>query len=337
MVDYARKLQTAKIPCERRHDLASALTEAEVHTLQIGTGEAGWFARQLRFDCAMEVGELQRAAEGPCVGDLVKMNATLAELRRGADFTLHFPKGIDPMNCIVVVPADSGHCNGPEHDEIEKYKSVGGNFLLLAPPEFADGKDTPIAIVDWQTGMTSRVCRSTLAAEAAHLANGIEGADWLCVLLEEVRQPDLNLKNWQSYIDNTKQIWITDAKSVFDYLNKESNRGPSKDKRMAIDGALLKESLARPNKELKWIDGSQNIADILTKRGLDKSYARQVVKEGRWTCARDAYAIFVKAKKQQKRSENKDRDKDAKQEARYIKQAKRRARVATKAAEIDDP
>ena len=106
---------------------------------------------------------------------------------------------------------------------------------------------------------------------------------------------------------------------------------------MAIEGALLKESLARPNKELKWIDGSQNIADILTKRGLDKSYARKVVKEGRWTCARDVYAIVVKAKKQQKRSENKDRDKDAKQEARDIKQAKRRARVATEAAEIDDP
>ena len=134
MVGYARKLKTAKIPRERRHDLASALTEAEVHTLQIGTGEAGWLARQLRFDCAMEVGELQRAAEGPCVGDLVKMNATLAELRRGADFTLHFPKGIDPMNCIVVVPADSGHCNGPDHDEIEKCKSVGGHFLLFGSP-----------------------------------------------------------------------------------------------------------------------------------------------------------------------------------------------------------
>ena len=106
---------------------------------------------------------------------------------------------------------------------------------------------------------------------------------------------------------------------------------------MAIEGALLKKSLARPNKELKWIDGSQNIADVLTKRGLDKSYARKVAKEGRWTCARDVYAIVVKAKKQQKRSDNKDRDKDAKQEARDIKQAKRKARVATEVAEIDAP
>ena len=99
--------------------------------------------------------------------------------------------------------------------------------------------------------------------------------------MEEVRQPDLNLREWQTYIDQTKQIWITDAKSVYDYPNKESNGGPCKDKRMAIEGALLKESLCRPKKELKWIDGSKTISDVLTKRGLGKSYVRKVVKEAR--------------------------------------------------------
>ena len=108
MVEYARNLKTVKVPRERMRVLADALDDKEVHTLQMGTGEAGWLVRQLRFDCAMEVGELQRAGGGPCVGDVVKMNATLAELRRGADFTLHLPSGIDLMIFIVVVPTDRG-------------------------------------------------------------------------------------------------------------------------------------------------------------------------------------------------------------------------------------
>ena len=118
--------------------------------------------------------------------------------------------------------------------------------------------------------------------------------------MEEIRQSDFDLREWQTYIDRTKQIWITDAKSVFEYLNNESSGGPSKDKRMAIEGALLKESLCRPNKELKLIDGTQNIPELLTKRGLDKSYVRKVVEEGRWTCSRDPYVVAVKARKQQK-------------------------------------
>ena len=96
MVDYARNLKTAEVPRERVRVLVSALDDKEVHVLQSSTGEAGCSAKQLRFVCAMEVGEMQRATEGPCVGDLVKMNAILSELRRGADFTLHFP---DELYC----------------------------------------------------------------------------------------------------------------------------------------------------------------------------------------------------------------------------------------------
>ena len=71
---------------------------------------------------------------------------------------------------------------------------------------------------------------------------------------------------------------------------------------------MLKESLCRPEKEFKLIDDSQNISDALTKRGLDKSYLRKVVKEGRWACSRDPYVVVVKAKKQHKRAEAKQGD-----------------------------
>eukprot|EP00975_Prorocentrum_lima_P043741 9174592-Prorocentrum_lima.AAC.1 len=41
-------------------------------------------------------------------------------------------------------------------------------------------------------------------------------------------------------------FWATDAKSVFDQLTKVGT-GKSKDRRMAIEGALLREALRSPN------------------------------------------------------------------------------------------
>jgi len=81
----------------------------------------------------------------------------------------------------------------------------------------------------------------------------------------------VDLRNWQATARLTPRFWATDAKSVYDYLTKEGT-GKSKDKRMAIEGALLKEALRQDNVTLRWIGGSQNIADVLTKAGVDRTY-----------------------------------------------------------------
>lgn len=54
-------------------------------------------------------------------------------------------------------------------------------------------------------------------------------------------------------------VWVTDARSVYDNLAKES-MSTSEDKRMAIEAALLRETLAKPSAHLRWIDVSHNVA-----------------------------------------------------------------------------
>ena len=134
-----------------------------------------------------------------------------------------------------------------------------------------DDETVPISVLDWKTGMTERVCRSTLAAEARHLANAVEAVDWATVVLQEILKGKLNLKRWQEAATTTPRFWAMDCKSVYDYLTKEGT-SMSKDKRMAIEGALLKETLRSPGTTLHWIDDSQNIADVLTKLAVDKAY-----------------------------------------------------------------
>ena len=68
---------------------------------------------------------------------------------------------------------------------------------------------------------------------------------------------------------------------------------------MAIEGALLRETVASPNTECRWIDGLQNIADILTKPNADKEFFRRVMREARFTLQQDEVCRLIKEKKQQ--------------------------------------
>ena len=59
-------------------------------------------------------------------------------------------------------------------------------------------------------------------------------------------------------------MYVTDTRSVYDYPSKDSHT-ISNDKRMAIEGALLRETVRRKEAFVRWIDGGQNMADVLTK------------------------------------------------------------------------
>ena len=211
---------------------------------------------------------------------------------------------------MVLVFCGAGHANGPEiedEDEKARFRSQGGYMLLIANKEIAEGQEAAVAVMDSGTSLTRRVCRSKLAAEAAHLAEGVEQADWLCVFMAEVLDEEpVSMRNWQDAVDRRKRIWCVDARSVYDYLTKEGT-GHTKDRRMAIEGALLKEALQREKAVLRWIDGTQNIADILTKIGVDKAYLIHVLSTGMWTLVQQREAARMKEKKRNARLKRRER------------------------------
>ena len=128
---------------------------------------------------------------------------------------------------------DAGHANGEGRpDQISTYKSCGGYVLMLADSGILDDRSVPIAVLDWRSGLTQRVCRSTLAAEASHLAGAVETVNWTVIFVLETLRPKVDLRNWQHEVCAVKRFWATDAKSVYDYLTKEGT-STSKDNKMA--------------------------------------------------------------------------------------------------------
>jgi hypothetical protein len=159
MRNYALSMKPISIPRARRQQPASPLTESEIAQLLSGMGELGWIARQLRDDVQYQSGCVQRARGSECIADLVKLNQAIGEARKGADYRRRFPHQLVLKDCVCVILADSGHANGtPENDDIKRYRSVGGHFLLLANKEIMDDKKVHIAFMDSRSSMTKRVC-----------------------------------------------------------------------------------------------------------------------------------------------------------------------------------
>ena len=307
MRNYAINTKRIHIAAARKAQTQSSLTVEEKMLYESAAGELGWLTRQLRCDLAYEHGVAQRSKRSACVGDLIRLRQYLSQARRNADFRMRYWSDVNLSDAIVLLLADSGHANGtPEKDDILRYRSVGGYFVLVCNKEVLEDQPARANVLCFHSSQTKRVCRSTLAAEASHLAEAVEAGDWCICLLEEALTDQLNLKDWPEAIRRRKRVYVTDAKSVYDYLHKDAT-STSTDKRMAIEGALLRETVRQEGAAVRWVDGMQNIADVLTKATADKTFLKQFLRDGMISLVQSPENRALKEKKRserQKRSAN---------------------------------
>ena len=70
----------------------------------------------------------------------------------------------------------------------------------------------------------------------------------------------LNLREWREQENVPPLISVTDSKGNHDRLHNETV-GPSEDRRGAIDLAIIREDLSRPQMFLRWVDGKAQVGD----------------------------------------------------------------------------
>ena len=209
MRNYALRLKPVKIDADRRKHLRAPLTAEEKEVFQSSAGELGWLARQLRCDLAYENGVVQRSKSETCVADFLLLKQFVGQAKRGADFKQRYWSDVNLRDGVVLHLADSGHANGaPDHKE--ELRSVGGYFILIANKEILEGKPARASVLAYHSTLTKWVCRSTLAAEASHLAEAVEAGDWIIVLLEEALTGDIDLRNWPEVIRQRRRAYITE-------------------------------------------------------------------------------------------------------------------------------
>ena len=141
-----------------------------------------------------------------------------------------------------------------------------GYFILIATSDILNDGEVRANILAFHSTQTKRVCRSTLAQRRAIWQRQwkLEIGSLSCWRNEEALTGNMNLRSWPEVVERRQRVYVTDAKSVYDYLQKDATSSSS-GKRMAIEGALLRETVRRPGAHVKWIDGMQNIANVVTK------------------------------------------------------------------------
>ena len=91
----------------------------------------------------------------------------------------------------------------------EGFASQHGAMTLLAPPT-ATEVETVGCLIGWKSSRPTRVCRSTLAAEASAADMGVDRAAFLNVMICEImqRQPSYRIRK------TLRMLAITDCKSL---------------------------------------------------------------------------------------------------------------------------
>ena len=163
--------------------------------------------------------------------------------------------------------------------------SSQGGFLTLFFDRRLETEACPhmVSITAWKSTRLKRKTVNTLSAECQSLIHGMGNLHWHRYLLLEILGTPMNDQEWESRLAAISYVAVVDSKSLFDCVNKlVCTYAQIDDKRTAIDIAILKDDLNHTGGHVRWVAGTNMLADVLTKR-MNGDFLRRVCNHGYWT------------------------------------------------------
>ena len=208
-----------------------------------------WLAGQTRPDVAAVV-SLCSKGEKSTYEDLHNMYGAVLHQTKTKGLVLR-PVPIN-YSTMLVTFADSSWANSVNHS------SQHGCITMLADPKVTDVIGAGL-ILDWKSSRSTRVCRSTLAAEASACDMSVDRSSLLNYQLSELllNRPALHIASSELL----RMIQVTDCRSLYDVLVSENPR--TEDKRTIVTIRSAQQFLSRQN--VFWVPTALMFADGLTK------------------------------------------------------------------------
>ena len=187
---------------------------------------------------------------------LNKLNKTIRKAKNN-NYEILFPC-LESLNDITIVLfTDASYANLSD-----QVSSAGGYIIFIRNKE---GKKCPVS---WSSKKIRRIVKSTLAAEALSLIEGLNECYYIRSILAEMIPKTEQSVHIECFIDN---------KSLCQ--NIHSTKLIS-EKRLRLDIASIKESVNRGDVTISWIGTDKQIADCLTKAGADYHRLIEVLRTG---------------------------------------------------------
>ena len=216
-------------------------------------GQLAWVANQSRPDIAYDVCQLSVGLKNATCKSVARANKCVKKLKNNP-YMLKFPVIGDLKQAKLVVFADASFAN------LEGCGSQGGYLVFL------HGENGSMPVLTWSSKKLDRVVNSTSSAETMSLLKGFEAAYLLKSTLNNLYGNNLDL-NVDVY---------TDCRNLKEIVNNSKN---IENKRLKIDICTLRDHILKKElSDLKWISTSAQLADGLTKDGVNTERLINVLK-----------------------------------------------------------
>ena len=254
--EYVKNLDVPILETSRAMNRNEDLGAVELSELRKICGSLNWIVMATRPDLSFDLIELSTKQQKGKISDLAKARKILLSLDP-SDCKIFIPK-LDETSLEIRVYTDASFGNLDDGAG-----SMGGHVVFLKD---RFNRSSPM---DWKSRKIKRIVRSTLAAEALSLGDGLETGMFLKDMFKEVLG---------SHIASVPIIAIVDNKSVEVNLRSTSS---VEDKRLRRDLSLIKQMIERKEVEaVQWVEGQYQLADSLTKKGVNPIKLLKVVQSG---------------------------------------------------------
>ena len=287
---YVNKIKPLSMEKTRKVMVDDFCTEREHRQLRALVGAMSWPVTQCLPQAAASISLLQANINKPMVKDMLEANKCLRFLKevvKSYVFTLRRHCSMDQLR--VSLYCDAAWSVRPDGS------SQGGMMMFLSSQAELDSRDPfPLTIVDWSSKKLTRMCRSSLSAEAQSATIAVDELEWTKVFMAAMVDPNVPIQNDETMLKFGVSAVITDAKALFDSTTSVTSGLKLSERRTAIEICILRERLEASGSTVRWCNSLQQLADGLTK-GSSKDTLAHVLSRGVHSLCFDPG--FVAAKK----------------------------------------
>ena len=257
---YMEKIQISKGKVDPVHlKVRTDILDSEQQTvLRQCVGRLNWAVQGSRPDMAFEMINLSTKLKCGTVSDLTRAVRIVNSLK-DVKSIVSFPSlnKNREWKMLVFTDASLGNINNGTG-------STGAHIIWLIDNE---GNCCPIT---WQANKIRRVVRSTIAAEALSLQEGLEAGYYYRKMVEDMLNIQPKTIPIIAYIDNKSVLEAVYSTRLVD------------DKRLRVDIAAIQELLQDGSvSEVKWCPGKVQLANCMTKQGASGYELLDVLQSGK--------------------------------------------------------
>jgi hypothetical protein len=251
-------IESRQIDTKRVQNKQEVLTSEEQTLFRKIIGQINWVVQGTRPDMAFELIDLSTKLKEATMSDLSQAIKAVNRLKNFKSF-IRFPQLSNFVgDWKIAVFTDASLCN--------INSGTGSTAAYIVWLMDTSGKCCPLF---WHTNKIKRVVRSTIAAEALSLQEGLECGYYYRQMIENALRIPNHTIPIIAYVDNRSVIEAVNSTKLVD------------DKRLRVDIAAISESLSRNEvKEIRWCPGKHHLADCMTKRGASGYDLLCVIQEG---------------------------------------------------------